>query len=96
MIMEKGKIMNLHVKLVPAFDFETRMPHDAYTVYCIEGELISLASGWTLRDAVTLFRKMHHVDDGTKIRFVRPFKKQKMRVIPVIGPLSANVVESGI
>ena len=80
--MEKGKIMNLHVKLVPAIDIETRMPYDAYTVYCTEESTISLVSGWTLKDAVTLFRKIHHVDDRTKIRFVRPFKKQKQENPP--------------
>ena len=76
--MEKEEIMHLHVKLVPAFDFETRMPHDAYTVYCTEEGIISSASGWTLRDAVTLFRKQHHVDERTEIRLVRPFRKQKV------------------
>ena len=94
--MEKGKIMNLHVKLVPAIDIETRMPYDAYTVYCTEESTISSVSGWTLKDAVTLFRKIHHVDDRTKIRFVRPFKKQKMQVMPALEPLSATVVESVI
>ncbi len=77
--MEKEKIMNLHVKLVPAIDIETRMPYDAYTVYCTEESTISSASGWTLRDAITLFRKLHHVDDDTKVSLVRPFRKQKLQ-----------------
>ena len=69
--------MNLHVKLVPAIDLETRMPHDAYTVYCAEE---STASGWTLRDAITLFRKLHHVDELTKVSLIRPFRKQSLHV----------------
>lgn len=81
--MEKEKIMNLHVKLVPAIDLETRMPYDAYTVYCIEESTISSASGWTLRDAITLFRKLHHVDDLTKIILIRPFRKQRLYVTPL-------------
>ena len=75
--MEKIKIMNLHVKLVPAIDLETRMPHDAYTVYCTEE---STASGWTLRDAITLFRKLYHVDELTKVSLIRPFRKQSLHV----------------
>ena len=81
--MEKEKIMNLHVKLVPAIDLETRMPYDAYTVYCIEESTISSASGWTLRDAITLFRKLHNVDDLTKIILIRPFRKQRLYVTPL-------------
>lgn len=79
MIMEKEKIINLHVKLVPAFDIESRMPHDAYTVYCYsEGKYFS-SPGWTLRDAIDLFRKLYDVADRTKIRLVRPFLKQRVR-----------------
>jgi hypothetical protein len=80
--MEKEKILNLHVKLVPAIDLETRMPYYAYTVYCTEESTILSASGCTLRDAVTLFRKLRHVDDRTKVRLVRPFRKQKLQAIP--------------
>ena len=90
MIMEKGKIMNLHVKLVPAIDLETRMPYDAYTVYCTEESTISSASGWTLRDAITLFRKLHHVDDDTKVSLVRPFRKQKLQASP--AEMSASII----
>ena len=82
MIMEKETIMNLHVKLVPAIDLETRMPYDAYTVYCMTESTILSASGWTLRDAITLFRKLRHVDDRIKVRLVRPFRKQKLQASP--------------
>jgi hypothetical protein len=73
------KIINLHVKLVPAIDLETRMPYDAYTVYSKLDGTISSASGWTLRDAVNLFRKVHHVDIQTKVSLVRPFRRQRLQ-----------------
>lgn len=76
-IMEKEKIINLHVKLVSAIDPDTRMPHDAYTVYSTEEGTISLASSWTLRDAIALFRKLHRIDDQAKVCLVRPFRKQR-------------------
>lgn len=76
-IVIMDKIINLHVKLVPAIDFEIRIPHDAYTVYCRIDGAASLASGWTLKDAINLFRKQHHVDNQTRIRLIRPFRKQR-------------------
>ena len=79
--MEKEKIINLHVKLVPAFDLESRMPHDAYTVYCYSGGKYLSSPGWTLKDAIDLFRKLYDVADRTRIRLVRPFLKQRVSVI---------------
>ena len=75
--MEKKEIIKLHVKLVPAFDPETRARHDAYTVYCHVGEKYLSSPGWTLRDAVDLFRKLYDIAGHTKICLVRPFVKQR-------------------
>lgn len=74
--MEHKEIIRLNVKTVPAFDTETQMPHVAYTVSCLLNGVFSIASGWTLRDAVQLFRQLYHINEGTVIRMVRPFKPQ--------------------
>lgn len=74
--MEKNKIIHLNVKTVPAFDTETLMPHKAYTVSCLLNGVFSIASGWTLRDAIQLFRQLYYIDGETVIRLIRPFKSQ--------------------
>lgn len=75
--MEKQKIMSLHVKLVPAIDTYTRMPHTSYTVYCRKDDIILLTSDWTLRDVIYLFRELHHIDDHTQACLAKPFRKQR-------------------
>lgn len=74
--MEHKEIIRLNVKTVPAFDTETQMPHVAYTVSCLLNGVFSIASGWTLQDAVQLFRQLYHINEDTEIHMVRPFKPQ--------------------
>ncbi len=78
LIMESREIIFLDVKTVPAFDTEIKMPHTAYTVSCLnESAGITVASGWTLRDAIHLFRQVYKIDEQTIIRLRRPFKQQR-------------------
>ena len=74
--METDKIIYLNVKTVPAFDTETMMHHTAYTVFYTFGDSLSRASGWTLQDAIQLFRKQYNIDDQITIRLRRPFMPQ--------------------
>ena len=63
----------LNVKTVQTFEPVTFDLHTAYTVYAdAEGEI---ASGWTLRDAISLFAHIYNYDRNT-IRIRRPFKRQ--------------------
>ena len=48
-----GKI-HLNVKTVPAFDQSTLEFHTAYTVFLNNGTKSMVASGWTLKDAITV------------------------------------------
>ncbi len=65
----------LNVKTVQTFEPVSFDLHTAYTVYAeAEGE-IALASGWTLRDAISLFAHIYNYD-RTTIRLRRPFKRQ--------------------
>ena len=74
--MESNKTIYLDVKTVQAFDPETKLPHTAYTVSFQKGEETALASAWTLRDAVRLFRKIYSITEKTAITLKRPFKPQ--------------------
>lgn len=74
--MGSNEIIYLDVKTVPAFDPETKMPHTAYTVSFQKGEETALASAWTLRDAVRLFRQIYNITEQTDITLKRPFKPQ--------------------
>lgn len=77
--MGKTGIIHLNVKTISAFDSETKMPHTAYTVYYQQGNILAIASAWTLIDAVTLFRKIHNINEQIPIRLIRPFKPQHSR-----------------
>ena len=74
--METMEIIYLDVKTVPAFDAESKIPHTAYTVCRPQENGIALASAWTLRDAVQLFRRIYDLDEKTVIKLNRPFKQQ--------------------
>jgi len=74
--MESNEIIYLDVKTVPAFDPETKMPHTAYTVSCRKEMKTAIASAWTLRDAVRLFRQIYNITEQTVITLKRPFKPQ--------------------
>lgn len=74
--METMEIIYLDVKTVPAFDAESKIPHTAYTVCRPQGNGIALASAWTLRDAVRLFRQIYKVKEEVVIKLKRPFKPQ--------------------
>ena len=74
--METTEIIYLDVKTVPAFDAESKIPHTAYTVFRLQGDGIALASAWTLRDAVRLFRQIYKVKEEVVIKLKRPFKPQ--------------------
>lgn len=75
--MEKKEIIHLNVKTVPAFDVETKKPHTAYTVSCKDEESLSIASAWTLKDAIQLFRRLYNIKEQTIIHLERPFRPQK-------------------
>ena len=77
--MENEKIIHLNVKTVPAFDIETKAPHTAYTVYCMREGVQAIASAWTLKDAVRLFRRLYNIKEQVGIRLIRPFKPQYPR-----------------
>ncbi len=74
--MGKDKIIHLNVKTVPAFDIETKAPHTAYTVYCMREGAQAIASAWTLKDAIMLFRMLYDIKEQVSIRLIRPFKPQ--------------------
>ena len=74
--METTEIIYLDVKTVPAFDAESKVPHTAYTVFRLQGDGIDLASAWTLRDSVRLFRRIYKVEEEVVIKLRRPFKPQ--------------------
>lgn len=74
--MEKTEIIHLNVKTVPAFDIETKMPHTAYTVYCLRDGVYATASAWTLKDAIQLFRRIYNINEHIFIRLIRPFRPQ--------------------
>lgn len=76
MIMGTTEIIYLNVKTVPAFDIETKMLHTTYTVFCTQGDDSAIASAWTLRDAIRLFRQIYNVQEKTVIKLRRPFKPQ--------------------
>ena len=76
LIMEKGKIIYLNVKTVPALEPVTHEMHTAYTVYLLQGDMLQLASGWTLQDAIELFAQLHKCDRKS-LRLKRPFRPQK-------------------
>ncbi|MBQ6880036.1 MAG: hypothetical protein IJN52_07515 [Bacteroidales bacterium] len=74
--MGTTEIIYLDVMTVPAFDAESKIPHTAYTVCRQQGDGIALASAWTLRDAVRLFRQIYKVKEKVAIKLRRPFKPQ--------------------
>ena len=65
----------LNVKTVQTIEPVTYLPHTAYTVYTKSGSKYILASGWTLKDAIRLFSKIHNyrIED---IKVKRPFRQQ--------------------
>lgn len=77
--MESTEIIHLNVKTVPALDSETMIPHTAYTVYCLRKGVQAIASAWTLKDAVQLFRRIYNINEQVDIRLIRPFKPQSSR-----------------
>ena len=79
LIMGNNSVIRLNVKTVQAFDAEKQMLHTAYTVSCLLEGVFSLASAWTLRDAVRLFRHLYGIDDNSVIHLIRPFKPQSFR-----------------
>lgn len=70
--MEKRKIIYLHVKTVPTFDFVRLCQHTAYTVSLHQDNTLLLASGWTLKDAIELFAQQYDIS-REDIRLIRPF-----------------------
>jgi hypothetical protein len=72
-----GNFIYLNVRTVPAFDTDLMQPHTAYTVFCDRGEKFLIASAWTLKDAVQLFRKKYGFHEDFVIRFNRPFTAQR-------------------
>lgn len=77
--MEEKEIIRLNVKTVPAFDSEIQMPHTAYTVSCMLEDTYAIASAWTLRDAVRLFRQRYDINEQAHIHLARPFRPQNFR-----------------
>jgi len=75
--METEDVIYLNVMMVPAFDRDALKPHTAYTVYSSQEEERERASGWTLQDAIRLFRRLHNVGESHVIRLIRPFRHQR-------------------
>ena len=76
--MDTDKIIYLNVKKVPAFDTEKMMYHTAYTVFSTDGNALSGASGWTLKDAINFYRKQYGIGNQITIRLRRPFRSQQL------------------
>ena len=74
--MDSKEVIYLNVKTIPTFDAVEKTPHTAFTVYYHRKEVYYVASAWTLKDAVQLYRRLYCVDDQTTIKLVRPFKPQ--------------------
>lgn len=70
------KLIYLNVRMVPAFDSASMLPHAAYTVYCDHNDEFMYASAWTLKDAVLLFRNLYGIHEDSVIKFKRPFRPQ--------------------
>ncbi|MBQ2113100.1 MAG: hypothetical protein II194_07770 [Bacteroidales bacterium] len=66
----------LNVKTVQTFEPVTYAPHTAYSVYAEEYGSITIASEWTLRDAISLFAKIYNYNPAS-IRLRRPFRREK-------------------
>lgn len=65
----------LNVKTVPAFDTEKMRPHTAYTVYQTVAGQFTIASGWTLKDALDLYARLYNCNRNT-LKVKRPFIQQ--------------------
>ena len=65
----------LNVKTVPAFDTEKMRPHTAYTVYQTVAGQFTIASGWTLKDALDLYARLYHCNRNA-LKVKRPFIQQ--------------------
>lgn len=65
----------LNVKTVPAFDTEKMRPHTAYTVYQTVAGQFTIASGWTLKDALDLYARLYNCDRNA-LKVKRPFIQQ--------------------
>ncbi|MBR1957324.1 MAG: hypothetical protein IKA13_08455 [Bacteroidales bacterium] len=65
----------LNVKTVPAFDTEKMRPHTAYTVYQTVAGQFTIASGWTLKDALDLYARLYNCNRNA-LKVKRPFIQQ--------------------
>lgn len=65
----------LNVKTVPAFDTEKMCPHTAYTVYQTVAGQFTIASGWTLKDALDLYARLYNCNRNA-LKVKRPFIQQ--------------------
>lgn len=65
----------LNVKTVPAFDTEKMRPHTAYTVYQTVAGQFTIASGWTLKDALDLYARLYNCNSNA-LKVKRPFIQQ--------------------
>lgn len=65
----------LNVKAVPAFDTEKMCQHTAYTVYQTVDGQFTIASGWTLKDALDLYARLYNCD-RSQLKVKRPFVLQ--------------------
>ena len=65
----------LNVKTVPAFDTEKMRPHTAYTVYQTVAGQFTIASGWTLKDALDLYARLYKCNRNA-LKVKRPFIQQ--------------------
>lgn len=73
--MEKGNLVYLNVKTIPAVEPVTHEAHTAYTVYTLHNNNLKIASGWTLQDAIELFAQQHSYVRSS-LRLKRPFRPQ--------------------
>lgn len=69
----------LNVKTVQTFEPGTLEPHTAYTVFLNLENKLMVASGWTLKDAISLFADIYRYDKA-ELKILRPFHPQLLKM----------------
>ena len=78
-LMPKIMESHLNVKTVQTFEPGTLEPHTAYTVFMNLEEKLMVASGWTLKDAISLFADIYCYDKA-ELKVLRPFHPQILQM----------------
>ena len=72
-------VSHLNVKTVQTFEPGTLEPHIAYTVFLNLEEKLMVASGWTLKEAISMFAEIYRFD-RTELKVMRPFHPQILQI----------------